>query len=53
MNAKSNALVHARWFEATSDAELHLLESQIESLKDQAGRARQRLRQKPPHTSKP
>lgn len=38
---------------ATIDAELHLLERQIESLKDQAGRARQRLRQKPTHTSEP
>ena len=38
---------------ATTDDELHLLERQIESLKDQAGRARQRLRQKPPHSSEP
>ncbi len=37
----------------TIDDELHLLERPIESLKDQAGRARQRLRQEALHTSEP
>jgi voltage-gated sodium channel len=38
---------------ATIDDELRLLERQIESLKDQAGRARQRLRQRAPHSTEP
>jgi septal ring factor EnvC (AmiA/AmiB activator) len=38
---------------ATIEDELHLLERQIESLKDQVVRTRQRLRQESPHTSAP
>jgi len=59
MNAKFHALVHARWFEATIMVVIILagvlagLETSPASLKDQAGRARQRLRQKPPRTSEP
>ncbi len=37
----------------TVEDELRLLERQIESLKDQAARTRQCLRQKPPHESEP
>jgi len=59
MNAKLNTLIRARWFETTILAVIILagvlagLETSPASLKDQAGRARQRLRQKPPHTSEP
>ena len=38
---------------ATIEDELRLLERQIESLKDQVVRTRQRLRQESPHTSAP
>jgi voltage-gated sodium channel len=38
---------------ATIEDDLLLLEQQIESLKDQAARARQRLRHRPPHVPEP
>jgi septal ring factor EnvC (AmiA/AmiB activator) len=39
--------------DATIEDELRLLERQVESLKDQVVRTRQRLRQESPHTSAP